>query len=89
MECKLVLLKCGVSGLLPYLIRRDSLFADRSSGLLSEHKKQNVCGTAKLSCDWDLSGMEVVVHSEQECEELMVSKPRAQRNPYISGVLKT
>ena len=61
---------------------------DRSLGLLSEREKWNVHGTAKLLYDQDLSGMEVVVYLEQECDELMVSTPRAQRNPY-SGTLFT
>ena len=85
----MLLLQRGFSGLLPYLVRRDGSFTDWLSGMLSEREKQNVRETAKLSCDQDLSRMEVVVRSEQECEELMVSMPRAQRNPYISGVLKT
>ena len=65
------------------MVRRDGTFADRSLGLLSECEKRNVCGRVKKSCDQDLSGMEVVICSEQECDELMVSVPRAQRNPYI------
>ena len=79
-----MLLQRRVSGLLPYLVRGDSSFVDRSSGMSSEHEKQNVRGRAEQSCDRDSSGMEVVVYLEQKCDELMVSVSRAQRNPYTA-----